>query len=243
MHWPRRTPLVLLAAGVLCASIPAAALTTADPAWWLSCFSRLGAMQDGSSALFNGGMMLAGAVIALTALPVRRGLVGASAAGFPANRAVSVVVPLLIVGLGLSLAFVGVLPLSFNVFAHERAANGALASSAGLLLVHRLHLRGLSRTLDRLSLGAIVVLAAGMTALIAGIITLTVFEGLAFGSVIAWLHTLEMRVRGLRSRVPVPFTANSQHLILSPIWGTRGSGVIVKISAEDVDRDLGTRSI
>ena len=221
MHWPRRTPLVLLAAGVLCVCISAAALTTSDPRWWLSCFSRLGAMQDGSSALFNGGMMLAGAVIALSAWPARRGLKAASAAGLPTNGAVSVVVPLLIVGLGLSLALVGVLPLSFNVFAHERAANGALASSAGLLLVHRLHLRGLSRTLDRLSLGAIVVLVVGMAALIAGLITLTVFEALAFGSVIAWLQTLQSRVEHLRPVVSRPFSANSQHLSLSPIWGTR----------------------
>jgi hypothetical protein len=40
---------------VLCAC---PALTTADPRWWLSCFSRLGAMQDDSSAYFNGGMVL-----------------------------------------------------------------------------------------------------------------------------------------------------------------------------------------
>ena len=221
MHWPRRTPLVLLAAGVLCACIPAAALTTSDPDWWLSCFSRLGAMGDGSSAVFNGGMMLAGAVIALSAWPVRQGLRAASAAGSRGNGAVTVGIPLLIVGLGLSLAFVGVLPLSFNVFAHERAANGALASSAGLLLVHRLRLRGLSRTLDRMSLGATVVLALGMTALVAGVITLTVFEALAFGSVIAWLQTLQTRVEHLRPVAPTPFSANSQRLILSPIWGTR----------------------
>ena len=74
MHWPRRTPLVLLAAGVLCVCISAAALTTSDPRWWLSCFSRLGAMQDGSSALFNGGMMLAGAVIALVGALVGAGV-------------------------------------------------------------------------------------------------------------------------------------------------------------------------
>ncbi|WP_336628679.1 MULTISPECIES: DUF998 domain-containing protein [unclassified Microbacterium] len=221
MHWPRRTPLVLLAAGVLCVCIPAAALTTADPRWWLSCFSRLGAMQDDSSAYFNLGMVLAGAVIALAAVPVRRGLKSGSLAGIGANAAVSTVVPLLIVGLGLSLALVGVLPLSYNVFAHERAANGALASSAGLLLMHRLHLRGASRTLDRLAVGATIVLAVGMTALVAGVITLTVFEALAFGSVIAWLHTLETRVRRPLPAAPRPFTANSQHLSLSPIWGTR----------------------
>lgn len=242
MHWPRCTPFVLLAAGVLCACIPAAALTTADPGWWHSCFSQLGAMRDGSSALFNGGMMLTGAVIALAAVPIRRGLRNAPNAGISMNSAVSTTVPLLIVTLGISLALVGVLPLSLNVFAHERAANGALASSAGLLLMHGLHLRGMSRTLDRLALGAVAVLAVGMTALVAGVITLTIFEALAFGSVITWLHTLEIRVRRLGSSTPAPLRGNSQQLLLSPIWGTRRSGAIVKISAEDAGRDLGTRS-
>lgn len=221
MHWHQRIPFVLTAAGVLCASIPAAALTTSDPHWWLSCFSQLGAMRDGSSAFFNGGMVLAGAVIALSAVPVMQGLRRASAAGFQARRAVAVLVPLLIVTLGLSLILVGVLPLSFNMFAHERAANGALASSAALLLVHRLHLRRLSRALDRIALAAVVVLSVGMAGLITGVITLTVFEALAFGSVITWLHTLETRVRHFRAAPSAPFTANSQHLLLSPIWGTR----------------------
>jgi len=227
MHWHRRIPFVLTAAGVLCASIPAAALTTSDPLWWMSCFSRLGAADDASSLFFNGGMVLAGAVIALSALPVMRGLRGASAAGFRASSALSPLVPLLIATLGLSLMLIGVLPLSFNVFAHERAANGALASSAGLLLLHRRYLRGLSRSLDRIASGAVVVLALGMAGLIAGALTLTVFEALAFGAIITWLHALEMRVRRFPTAPATPFTANSQHLFLSPIWGTRPSGVTV----------------
>lgn len=221
MHWPRRIPFVLTAAGVLCASIPAAALTTSDPHWWLSCFSQLGAMNDDSSAYFNGGMVVAGAVIMLSALPVMVGLRHASSAVFRAQRTVAALVPLLIVALGLSLVLIGVLPLSYNVFAHERAANGALASSAGLLLTHRLHLRGLSRTLDRVAVAAVVVMTLGMVGLIAGVITLTVFEALAFGSVITWLHTLEMRAKHLRLAPSRSFTANSQLLRLSPIWGTR----------------------
>lgn len=227
MHRHRRLPLVLIAAGVLCASIPAAALTTSDPRWWLSCFSRLGAMDDASSLLFNGGMVLTGIVIALSALPVMRGLRAASAAGFRARSAAPTLVPLLIATLGLSLILIGVLPLSFNVFAHERAANGALASSAGLLLLHRRYLRGLSRSLDRIAMGAVVVLTLGMAGLIAGLLTLTVFEALAFGSVITWLHALETRAKRFPTAPARSFTANSQHLFLSPIWGTRPSGVTV----------------
>ena len=227
MHWHRRVPFVLTAAGVLCASISAAALTTPDSLWWLSCFSRLGATDDESSMFFNGGIALAGAVIGLSAVPVMRGLRGASAAGFRGTGAAATLVPLLIATLGLSLILIGMLPLSFNVFAHERAANGALASSAGLLLLHRRYLRGLSRNLDRIAMGAVVILALGMAGLIAGVLTLTVFEGLAFGSVITWLHALEMRAKHFPTGPATPFTANSQHLFLSPIWGTRRSGVTV----------------
>lgn len=241
MHGNRRMPLVLTAAGVLGASIIAAAATTADPGWWLYCFSQLGAMRDGSSALFNGGMVLAGAVIALSAVPVRRGLGRAGSAGFPPWRAPATLVPLLILALGISLVLIGVLPLSLNVFAHERAANGALASSAGLLLLHRLHLRGLSRALDRVASSAVAVLCVGIAALIAGVISLTAFEALAFGSVITWLHILETQVTRLAFRVAAPLTANSQVLSLSPIWGTGLFGVRVKVSAEDAGGVLGTR--
>ncbi|MFB7844863.1 hypothetical protein [Microbacterium sp. NPDC056052] len=227
MRWHRRVPLVLTAAGVLCASVPSAALTASAPLWWLSCFSRLGATGDASSIFFNGGMVLAGAVIGLSAVPVMRGLRGASPAGFRGTAAAAALVPLLIATLGLSLILIGMLPLSFNVFAHERAANGALASSAGLLLMHRRYLRGLSRSLDRVAMGAIIVLTLGMACLIAGVLTLTVFEGLAFGSVIAWLHALEMRAKRFPPGPANSFTANSQHLFLSPIWGTRRSGVTV----------------
>jgi len=227
MHWHRRVPFVLIAAGVLCASILAAAVTTSDPGWWLSCFSELGATGDASGLLFNGGVVLAGLVIALSALPIMRGLRGAPAAGSRVRGPDSALIPLLVAGLGVSLILIGVLPLSFDVFAHERAANGALASSAALLLLHRRHLRGLSRTLDRIALGAVVVLALGMAGLIAGVLTLTVFEALAFGSVITWLHGLETCMKRFATAPAAPFTAHSQHIVLSPVWGTRPSGVTV----------------
>lgn len=227
MHWHRRTPFVLTAAGLLCTSIPAAALTTSDPRWWLSCFSRLGATDDASSVLFNGGVVLAGAVIALSAVSVSIGLRGASPAGFRAGRSAAGSVPLLIATLGISLVLVGLLPLSFNVFAHERAANGALASSAALLLVHRLFLRGLSRMLNRIANAAVVVLVLGMAGLVTGLLTLTVFEAFAFGSIITWLHVLEKTVKRFTPAPMTSFSANSQQLFLSPIWGTRQSGVTV----------------
>jgi len=230
MHWHRRVPFALIAAGMLCASILAAATTTSAADWWMSCFSELGATNDTSSLLFNGGVVLAGLVITLSALPILRGLRGAYAAGSRAGSADSTLMPLLTAGLGISLVLIGVLPLSFDVFAHERAANGALASSAGLLLLHRRHLRGLSRTLDRIALGAVVVLALGMAGLIAGLLTLTVFEALAFGSVITWLHaveTLMRRIPNAPAATSAAFPANSQQIILSPIWGTRASGVTV----------------
>ena len=227
MHWHRRIPFILIAAGLLCTTIPAAAFMTSDSRWWLSCFSRLGATGDGSSTLFNGGMMLAGASIALSAVPVSIGLRGAARAGFRPRSAAARVVPPLIAALGISLILVGVLPLSLNVFAHERVANGALASSAALLFAHRLLLRGLSRLLDRIATGTVVVLILGMAGLVTGVLTLTVYEAAAFGSVITWLHVLEMRVKQFTPALPSRLSADSQYLILSPIWGTSRSGATV----------------
>jgi len=242
MHWNRRIPFVLTAAGVLCASIVASAVTTSDHRWWLLCFSRLGATGGASSALFNGGVILAGAVIALSALPVAMGLRGASPAGFRAHRSVPKVVPLLVAALGASLILIGVLPLSFNVFAHERAANGALASCAGLLLMHRLFLRGLSLLLDRVATAALVILVLGMAGLTTGVLSLTVFEALAFGSVISWLHVLETLVKQFLPAPSSPFSANSQQVFLSPIWGTRLSGATVRPQLGTSIGIWGTRS-
>lgn len=243
MHRHRHVPLALTGAGVLCAGILASALTTSDPLWWQSCFSRLGALGDISSELFNLGAILAGAVIALSALPIAVRLQGSPGAGIRAQRAFSTLIPLLIMGLGLSILLVGALPLSFDRIAHERAANGAVASAAGLLIMHRAFLRGRSRILDRIGVAAAAILTLGIAGMIVGVLSLTAFEAVAFGVILSWLHTLEAHVK---RRVPAPsrrYSANSQLRIVSPIWGTTRSGVTLKSAVGAAGRDLGIRSV
>jgi hypothetical protein len=239
MHRHRRVPLILTAAGALCASILASALTTSDREWWQYCFSQLGAMGDASSLLFNAGAIIAGVVILAGALSVAISLRSGSPLEFRAHRALSVLLPSLIATLGLSLVLIGSLPLSFNELAHERAANGAIASSAALLIVHRLFLRGLSRALDGVATGATVVLALGFSGMMVGVLSLTAFEALAFGVVLSWLHLLEMRLKRFVPGTEPKLPANSQQLFLSPIWGTRVCDVILESPVRDCRPSLG----
>lgn len=239
MHRHRRIPLVLTAAGALCASILASALTTSDHGWWQYCFSQLGAMNDVSSLLFNAGAIAAGVVILTAALSVAVSLRTAGPSELHAHRALSAILPSLIAALGLSLVLIGSLPLSFDELAHERAANGAIVSSAALLIVHRMFLRGLSRTLDHLAVGATAILTLGFSGMMVGVLSLTAFEALAFGVVLAWLHLLEMRLKRLVPTAEPELSANSQQRILSPIWGTRVSGVTVEAPVRDSFPGLG----
>jgi hypothetical protein len=80
------------------------------------------------------------------------------------------------------------------------------------------------------------VLTVGMAGLVAGPAHLTVFEALAFGSVITWLHTLETREAIPHRPAPRPFTANSQHLI--PPFGGQGDPVL--LSRPQLRKSTGT---
>ncbi|MGN8024668.1 hypothetical protein [Microbacterium sp. 22242] len=242
MHWHRRIPLALTAAGALGAGVIASASTTADPGWWQSCFSRLGAMGDASSLVFNGGVIVAGAVIIASAIPTAVRLHAASPAGSWARSALPTLLPLLIAALGLSLVLIGLLPLSVDLAGHETAANGAIASSAAMLILHRVFLRGLSRALDGIATGAAVVLTVGFIGMTAGLVSLTVFEGLAFGVILSWLHTLERRLKGSDEGVRKQLSANSQQRVLSPIWGTSTLGVTLKSAPGEAGQVLGTLS-
>ncbi|UJP10717.1 DUF998 domain-containing protein [Microbacterium sp. KUDC0406] len=192
---------MLCAAILLCIAIVVAALTTTDPGWWHLYFSRLGMMGDLSSTFFNGGLIVSGLVIAASAVPLRAAL---SAAAVVSAR-IATLLTLSVAGLGASLAGIGLFPLSDDPLAHERATNGVVLSFACLLIVHRVGLWRRSRTLRIATVVAAPAILIGMGLLIAEWITLTVFEMLAFGVILAWVHlferavgrrTLEMRNNG-----------------------------------------------
>ncbi|MFE6994355.1 DUF998 domain-containing protein [Microbacterium sp. NPDC057659] len=194
---PRPTR-VLTAALLLCAAIAVSAATTSDHGWWHFYFSRLGMTGDLSSGFFNGGLVLSGLIIAASAMPVHAALtMSATLAGrLPALLSFAVA------GLGASLSGIGLFPLSTDPVAHERATNGVVLSFAVLLIVHRAGLWRRSRMLRIATLVAAPVMLVGMGLLITGCISLTVFEILAFGMILTWVHLFErvMCRRGHRMR-------------------------------------------
>ncbi|MFE6733177.1 DUF998 domain-containing protein [Microbacterium sp. NPDC057650] len=201
---PRLT-WVLGAATLLCAAIAVSAATTSDHGWWRLYFSRLGMTDDLSSGFFNGGLVLSGLIIAASAVPLRAalGTVTALRGRAPVLRGrIPALLSLAVAGLGASLSSIGLFPLSVDPLAHERATNGVVLSFAVLLIAHRVGLWRRSRMLRIATLVAAPAMLVGMGLLVAGWISLTVFEILAFGMILTWVHLFErvMCRRGHRMR-------------------------------------------
>jgi len=190
-------PSAMAGAVILCAAILIAALSTVDPLWWHLHFSRLGMFADASGYTFNGGVVMSGLVIAAGSVPLAVHLAGSVAAGRVADMRAARMLPPLLVALGLSLALIGVVPLTLNEFLHDRAANGVLLSFLGLVIVSRRTMPELPAFLGRYAIATVIVLAVGIGLMVSGIINLAAFEVLAFGGVLSWVHLLERSVRTL----------------------------------------------
>ena len=208
---------VLCAALLLCGAILVSASTTTDAEWWRLYFSRLGMMGDFSSLAFNGGLVVSGAIIACSALLLRmrlRALASVSARMRWAAR----LMPKAIVGLGVSLLAIGAFPLSVDPIAHEQATNGAVLSFAALLLTHRMLLWQLSAALKRATLISAVTMIVALVALKAEIISLTVFEAIAFAAILCWVHSLEglVRERSTEARSAAPASTPVPALAAAP---------------------------
>lgn len=226
MSAPRRAFLTLTAAILLCAGIVAATVTTTDPRWWELYFSRLGMTDDFSAVLFNGGVIAAGATITVAAVMIRLWLLRSISEDPTLSHHAARVVPLFVALLGLSLTGIGVFPLSLDKAMHDTAANGMLLSFAALLIVHRMFLRTLSRTLNILAVVAGASMISAMGAMALGLINLTVFEAIGFSAILIWVHLLESHVKRLSPALAWRPSAHSQQHSVSPIWGTREIAVL-----------------
>lgn len=169
----------------------AAALTTSDPLWWHLHFSRLGMFADTSGFTFNAGVILCGAVTASTGVSAHVRLSRATGHGTVADARAVRVTPLLVATLGVCLLFIGVIPLTLNEFLHERAANGVILAFGALQIVTRRFLPELPAHVRLIGALSTVVLVAGIAAMLSGVINLALYEALAFGAVLTWLHVLE----------------------------------------------------
>ncbi|WP_334151734.1 DUF998 domain-containing protein [Microbacterium sp.] len=220
MSSAKRTSLTLTGALLLLAGIIAATLTTTEPEWWELYFSRLGMTGDFSAMLFNGGAIMGGISIASGGVMMRIWFLRSPLIATKAHRRAARVIPFFGVTLGLSLAGIGVFPLSVDKLAHDISSNGMIVSFLSLLIAHRIYLRSLSRLLSVLAIitGSALVLSLG--AMSFGLINLTVFEAIGFTAILSWVHLLETHVRSLATALEPRRTANSQQISLSPIWGT-----------------------
>lgn len=226
MSAPRRAFLTLTAGMLLCAGILAATLTTTDPEWWELYFSRLGMTDDLSATLFNGGLMAAGMVIAASAVMMRLWLIRSPMSADIAHRRAANVLPFFVASLGISLGAIGVFPLSVDKAAHDSASMFMLASFACLLIAHRIFLRQLSRLLNTLAVVAGLTMITSMAAMTLGMINLTAFEAIGFTAILTWVHLLESHLKRLSPAPAWIRPANSQRIIVSPIWGTSQVAVV-----------------
>lgn len=168
-------------------SLPAGVLvsvaTTRDPDWWGLYFSQLGAFADFSGRMFNttavfSGFFLAayGVFIVLALPPTTR---RRSARAFRAA----------IVSAGLHLMAVGLVPIPVSAVMHDIIASG-LGLSFLAIVVTGLALPGHSRRFRRATRFCVALLATGMAVLTAGLITLALYEFVAFVAMGIWLLSL-----------------------------------------------------
>lgn len=188
---PTHVPWILISGIVLCLGIVVSAATTVDSTWWMLYFSRLGTFGDASSAIFNGAIIACGAVVALSAAPLRLHLEDALACGRLSDPRTRTVVPPIIVIMGICLSLIGVIPVSLNEFIHDRAANGVLLSFIALVVACRRLTPELAAYVHRSALVSIVILTLGIAAMVSEVINLTVFEIVAFSTILSWVQVAQ----------------------------------------------------
>jgi hypothetical membrane protein len=184
-----RLAAVHLFAGIsvlLVGGIAVSILTAPDHQWLFLYFSQLGTVTLFSGFAFNGTLMLAGLMIFLLASRVRQE-VRAHSARVASPRRAPIVVSALVASMGLHLSMVGMIPINTIKPLHDWAALGITISFAVLLIVSPIFVRGLGRTFLAMNLPAGVLLVGGFSLLTLGMINLTAFELLGFGSMFTWL--------------------------------------------------------
>jgi hypothetical protein len=174
---------MLLAAGCL-----ASMSMTTTGAWWSLNFSTLGTSDDLAAAFFNLGLILSGLAMAAMAGRLASGI---QRPEHDARHAALPTVRTLIAVIGVSLAGVGLVPIDtdevlHNVFACAAAAAFALLASLTPVLVRRM-----PRTLAITSRASLALeVAAYVIYDRLGLVSLTLFEIVAFALVFVWLITL-----------------------------------------------------
>lgn len=174
---------MLLAAGCL-----ASMSMTSTGEWWTLNFSTLGTSNDVAAACFNLALVCSGGAMAAMA---RRLAGGIARGGYGARRGAVPAISALIAVIGVALAGVGVVPIDTDEVLHNVFACGAGAAFALLASLTPVLVRRMPRVLVRTSRAS---LALEVSAFVIyerlGLVSLTVFEIVAFALVFVWLITL-----------------------------------------------------
>lgn len=210
------TPLRLILAtmAVLSGSVLLSALTTQDPSWWTVAFSNLGVFDDASSALFNAGLIAAGATTCLFAIRLQLDLRRLHSA-----RRAAVLVPAQSALAGLSIAMVGLFPETPHPVVHDIAALALAGSVAGVVLTGQWLLRSRSPQVCVSTVVGAVIIAAATPLLVTEAITLASYELVLFGLFFLWLSVASREVhRALRASGSVVGDGEHVDVVRRAIW-------------------------
>ncbi|MGR0221830.1 hypothetical protein [Agromyces sp. ZXT2-6] len=174
---------LLLAAGCL-----ASMSMTTTGAWWALNFSTLGTSDDLAAVFFNLGLILSGLAMAAMSGRLASGIERPEHA---ARRGAVPTVRALIAVIGISLAGVGFVPIDTDEVLHNTFACAAGAAFALLASLTPVLVRRMPRSFAIMSRASLVLeVSAFVVYDRLGLVSLTVFEIVAFALVFVWLITL-----------------------------------------------------
>lgn len=182
-------------------------MTTPDPNWWQLHFSQLGTFHVFSGYMFNGTLIATGTLIVAFSFRVRRVLLTARRQERLRSVRAPRVFAILVASVGFHMAMVGFIPVNQQQFLHDRAATGMTLSFAALLILTPWLMRGLPARLTRATGAIAIILVAGATVFIFGIINLAAFEILAFGLMFSWIGVFATCVETRHTPVVGPVVA------------------------------------
>ena len=190
--------LSTLAVAILVTGSLVSILTTSDPLWWQLYFSQLGVFDDFSSRMFNGSVMVSGLLFASYGMTLHAEL--HAGVGVRTSRALRVS----LVSIGANMIAIGLIPIPVSLVLHDLAAMG-LALSLIALLCAGFGMRMKTRAVRTFLVAGAVLLVGGMIVLTLDLITLALYEAVAFSTLGVWLRLLP----GLAALQPVPVTTDA----------------------------------
>lgn len=165
--------------------------TSPDPLWWQRQFSYLGTFGDQPSLIFNGTLIVAGALVTTFAMYVSRDLRMLRRRHVVQYRWSAPTYTVLFIVLGALLAGIGLVPENLNTSAHNSIAAATSCTFGVMLLLTPVALRGMPWSFILLTCGCLALLASDVWLYInESYFNLTAFEAVAFAILFGWISIL-----------------------------------------------------